>query len=401
MLKRVTLENFFSFGRKTEIELHPNVNVLVGINGSGKSNFLKAIQLLYEGISGKGLEKLLLQEWGGFDTVAFNKFLSNKIQLSFEFDRNVFQRNEKSYESDNLSCPVYEINIHKAGDLNYYLHERVYDSVTKEEFLNIKNAEGFLKDGAENQGNEEFTMPKNSNLKTFELVLRQLYDQFSYFSISSFREIVSELRVYRQFDLSENSPPRKLQSYSTEKVLNANGDNLCTILQNIENNHISDFESLMREIEQINPMFKRIGFARLGADSQITLIEKHLNKSIRAQHISDGTLRYILLLSILFNPDQNFLVALDEPEQGLHPDMMNSIAEFVRNSQKENVQYLFATHSPLFLNRFEIEEILIFEKDKDNQTQVKVKSEEDFEDWNDDYLAGQLWLRGALGGKRW
>ena len=70
MLKRITLENFFSFGEPTTIELNPGVNLLVGINGSGKSNFLKAIRLLHEAVAGKGFEKTFLQEWGGFANVA-------------------------------------------------------------------------------------------------------------------------------------------------------------------------------------------------------------------------------------------------------------------------------------------------------------------------------------------
>lgn len=398
MLKKVVLENFFSFGERTEIELHPNVNVLVGINGSGKSNFLKAIQLLHEGISGIGLEKLILQEWGGFDSISFSGTKSDKIQLCFEFDKNVFKNDEQAQFF--ISNPIYEINIYKAGDLNYYLYERVYDSNSSHDYLNIHNTEGFLRDG-NSQSYEEFTIAKGNGIKSTELALRQIYDQFRFFSTSTFRSEIKALKVYRQFDLGGESALRKLQPYSTERGLSLDGGNLCTILQNLENDHVEQFEQLSKEIQNINSNFKRISFARLGADSQLTLVEKHLNKSVRSRHISDGTLRYITLLSILFNPEQGNLIGLDEPEQGLHPDMMNTIAQFVREQKESSVQYIFATHSPLFLNHFDLEEILIFEKDQKNQTRILVKSEEDFEDWNEDYLAGQLWLRGALGGKRW
>jgi predicted ATPase len=88
MLSKITLENFFSFRYPTPIELNPNVNILGGINGSGKSNFLKAIGLLYESIIGTGLEKIFLKEWGGFNTVAnFNQDEKDYIKLSFEFDQ--------------------------------------------------------------------------------------------------------------------------------------------------------------------------------------------------------------------------------------------------------------------------------------------------------------------------
>lgn len=62
MISKITLENFFSFKQPTTIELNPDINILLGINGSGKSNFLKAIHLLQESIAGKGLEKIFLKE---------------------------------------------------------------------------------------------------------------------------------------------------------------------------------------------------------------------------------------------------------------------------------------------------------------------------------------------------
>jgi chromosome segregation ATPase len=62
MLTKVTLENFFSFAEPTTIELNPEINVLIGINGSGKSNFLKAIRLLYDSIAGEGFEKTFLRD---------------------------------------------------------------------------------------------------------------------------------------------------------------------------------------------------------------------------------------------------------------------------------------------------------------------------------------------------
>jgi predicted ATPase len=80
MISKITLENFFSFRQPTLIELNPDINILVGINGSGKSNFLKAIHLLAESIVGNGLEKIFLQQWSGFHSVInFNQGKKNYI----------------------------------------------------------------------------------------------------------------------------------------------------------------------------------------------------------------------------------------------------------------------------------------------------------------------------------
>jgi AAA15 family ATPase/GTPase len=72
MITKITLENFFSFKQPTSIALNPDINILLGINGSGKSNFLKAVHLLYESIVGSGFENTFLKEWSGFNSVMMN-----------------------------------------------------------------------------------------------------------------------------------------------------------------------------------------------------------------------------------------------------------------------------------------------------------------------------------------
>ena len=94
------------------------------------------------------------------------------------------------------------------------------------------------------------------------------------------------------------------------------------------------------------------------------------------------------------------MVCLDEPEMGLHPDMIFSVANFIKRAAKES-QIILATHSPLLLNDFDIEDLLIFEKNNDNQTIIVEKTEEDIEQWVNKFTVGQLWMKGLIGGKRW
>jgi len=104
------------------------------------------------------------------------------------------------------------------------------------------------------------------------------------------------------------------------------------------------------------------------------------------------------MLSLLFNPERGRIVCIDEPETSLHPDMINTIGETIKQGSK-NTQLIIATHSPLLLNSFDIDDILIFEKNPDNETRVVVKSLDEFDEWSEDYLAGQAWLQGLIGGK--
>ena len=80
--------------------------------------------------------------------------------------------------------------------------------------------------------------------------------------------------------------------------------------------------------------------------------------------------------------------------------MINTIGELIKQASK-NTQLIIATHSPLLLNSFDIDDILIFEKNHENETKVVIKSSDQFDKWSGDYLAGQAWLQGLIGGKRW
>ncbi|MCP4104840.1 MAG: AAA family ATPase [Desulfobacteraceae bacterium] len=105
MISKITLENFFSFRHPTTIELNPDVNILLGINGSGKSNFLRAVQLIYESIVGNGLEKIFLKNWSGFNPVTN---LNNDGKDSVEFDKNAINNITHNEGYQFQTNPVYE-----------------------------------------------------------------------------------------------------------------------------------------------------------------------------------------------------------------------------------------------------------------------------------------------------
>ncbi|MGE0086786.1 MAG: AAA family ATPase [Desulfococcaceae bacterium] len=407
MISKITLENFFSFRHPATIELNPDVNILLGINGSGKSNFLKAIQLLYESTSGKGLEELFLKEWSGFDSVAnFSSGEKDYIKLSFEFDRNaVGKMYKKSYRFP--TNPIYEISIFKSGATSYYLKEKLYSKGIRPGqndflYMDMDNAQGVIsvweKESVEFQKYPQ--KGKHTDLKSTEPVLRQISDPERFYPLFTLQRALEDLSVYYYFDTTFNSPVRQPSGYGTETKLLPNGQNLMTILNNLKNTHSLYYGKIEESVKKINPYFKDISFAFLGSKVYLMLREEELAKAVSIEHISDGTLRYLLLLSILFNPVRGSLVCMDEPETGLHPDMIHTVSEAIKHAAK-STQMIISTHSPLLLNSFSVDDILIFEKNIRNETEVSVKSSDDFDDWMGDFLVGQAWLQGKIGGKRW
>ena len=234
-----------------------------------------------------------------------------------------------------------------------------------------------------------------------ELVLRQISDPDRYYPHFTLKKAIESIAVYDYFDTTLKSKIRQPRDWNIETKLVSNGENLTIILQQLKNKYALDYEKIEKSIKDINPYFKDIGFDFFANKIFLVLREKKLSKSVSISHISDGTLRFLILLAIFFNPERGKMIILDEPETGLHPDMISSLSEWMKNSAK-NSQIIIATHSPLLLNNFDLGDLLIFEKDDNNQTIVETKNEEDFEEWVDkNFSVGQLWLKGLIGGKRW
>ncbi len=404
MITKIIIENFFSFGEKTIIVLNPDINILVGINGSGKSNFIKAIQLLQESIVGKGFEKIFLKDWSGFDAVAnVSRTEKEYIRLTYEFDKNAINSavNDKGYHFQ--SNPVYELTIFPSGGTSYYLKEKLFLSDNTKEtplvFLDIKNTKGVITTREEEK--VQFKPDRTLNFKSSELVLRQISDPDRYYPLFTLKRALEECSVYNYFDTTLKSEIRQPATYGTEDKLLSNGFNLMSILNKIKNNHAFSYDEIEKTLRKVNPFFKDITFDFLVSKLYLVLREEQLTRTISIEHISDGTLRFLLLLSVLYNPKRGNLICIDEPEISFHPDMIHTVAEAIKKSARAHVQFIIATHSPLFLNAFDLEQLLIFEKNENNETVVVKKSEDDFEKWNEEYLSGQLWLQGLIGGKRW
>ena len=408
MISKITLENFFSFRLPTTIVLNPDINILLGINGSGKSNFLKAIRFLYESIIGNGLGKIFLKDWSGFNSVAnFNTNEKDYIKLSFEFDKNAIRNimPQEGYPFHNN--PVYDISIFKSGTTSYYLKEKLYSRSTKPDendfiYMDMDNAQGIISTREEgNIGIQRYPQEnKQISFKQTELILRQISDPYRFYPLFTLKRALEEFSAYYCYDTTYSSPIRQPSAYDTETKLLPDGQNLVTILNNIKNAHSLYYDKIEEAIKKINPYFKDINFAFLGSKLYLVLREEHLTRSVSIEHVSDGTLRYMLLLSILYNPRRGSLVCIDEPEISLHPDMINTISDAIKHASK-NTQLIVATHSPLLLNSFDMDDMLIFDKNIQNETKVDIESPDDFDRWIEDFLVGQAWVQGLIGGKRW
>ena len=130
-------------------------------------------------------------------------------------------------------------------------------------------------------------------------------------------------------------------------------------------------------------------------------LEEKGNRAIPATLLSDGTLRYLCLLAVLLHPKPPPLICIEEPELGLHPDLLPTLSDLMREASQRS-QLVITTHSDVLVDTLtdQPESVVICEK-HDGETEMRRLDKADLSKWLGDYSLGNLWMDGELGGKRW
>ena len=398
MIKSIRLKNFFSFSSSI-IELN-SINALVGINGSGKSNFLKAISVLKAVVVEGGLSELIINQWGGFDAVCFSGKTDHsnpRIELEFEFDKDALQDFGYTFYT-----PVfYQIRFYKVPSTqNFSIEEFFYkkneDGRMGYIYLKMAGGKGFVRESI----NEEQVTINYQLEDSMNSILSQLVDKDRYYHIFALREAIKSIAVYSYFDTSIKSAIRKPGVFTSAIRLASDGANLPQLLNRIKINNKADYNAIKQAFINVNPNYTDFDYNIMGTNIELMLEEALLNRSVHVTHISDGTLRYLCLLSIIHNGQRGAVVCIDEPEVGLHPDMIYELMAGMKTYQEET-QFIISTHNENVLNQFDVEDVLVCEKNDENASTLSVFRDEEFKQWAAAYATGRLWRNGDLGGNRY
>lgn len=408
MLKSIRLVNFFSFKDET-ITFKPGENVLVGINGSGKSNLLKAIELLAVGAKGKDnddLANLLISKWGGIKNIQFKHAKphpSENISLTYTFQLSF--PSLPSYDNSNVDDEVnISISLHPIGNgFDFFLTEKVRFLKSAWEFSTDSTGHfsSYLGDGSPKEPSQ-IVLGKTFHFTS--LSAAKFSPQF-HPAVNSFEALtaqISSINIYHYLNTGPGSLLRgPVPATSTRTFLKPTGENLPQLLNLLKINHKPVYRTIEQKLREVNPHFQGFDFNFLGSGQlELMLDEGELDSAINIAHVSDGTLRFLCLMAILYNPERGSIVCIDEPETGLHPDMLFTIAGAIREAAK-TTQIIISTHSDNLLNAFNVEQIRVFEKDEDNATIVNAFTEAEFKGWYEDFYPGRMWRAGDLGGNRW
>ena len=387
LIKTIKLHNLLSFGPDTtELKMRP-LNVLIGPNGSGKSNFIEAIGLLQA--APRDLAAAI-REGGGIGDWIWRgepKASTARIEALVENPKNQeglryrIVLGEKGQRFD-ITDELIETAKPFAGHENPYIYFAYRNGIP---YLNVKDS------GERGMQREDINAEQS--------ILSQYKDKYHYPELTYLAEVLESIRFYREWTFGRHARPRLSQKPSLPNdCLSEDGTNLALIL-----NRFSFRPRLKSRIrKELRKLYE--GVSDLGANIDSGTVQLFLqegNISMKANRLSDGTLRYLSLLAILCHPKPPPLICIEEPELGLHPDILPTVADLLREAS-ERCQLVVTTHSDVLVDALtdEPESVVVCEK-HNGGTEMRRLDKAALSDWLKNYCLGELWSKGELGGNRW
>ncbi len=359
-----------------------SLNVVIGANVSGKSNLLRALLLLQRAAEGD-LPKVILHQ-GGIAPLLWDgkvKHLSWKV------------------ETANQGSLTYELQLQRIGNTSSY---RVQDEA-------LYGRQGRSNSFLERQpGTAPTGRFQDKNAVIMDRILpddQTLLSSVGYGPIGApasevFSQYLRSWNIYHDLRVDQEAPVRQATVARVEKRLDPDGQNLVPLLYTLYSEDLAFRNALDTGMKAaFGNDFEELTFPP-AADQrvQLRLRWKSLKSAQSAADLSDGTLRFLMLLSILANPDPGSLIAIDEPEVGLHPSMLPVIAEYAAEAA-ERTQVIFTTHSPQFLDSFrDVVPTTTVAQWVDGETKLSVLDGEELARWLKEYSLGALFRSGELEG---
>ena len=387
LIKSIKLKNFLSFaGDGEEIQLGA-LNVIIGPNGSGKSNFLESFELLRNVPGdlartireGGGVGEL---RWKGVVQPADSLALMVVAEVKFSELRYglVFDESEHQFV---VRGEVLEDAKLVAGNdklRSYYDFGRL-------------GCPPMLAAGGVGQA------LKFEDVDFQKSILAQRRDPVLYPQLTALADAFSEIRLYRDWSFGRRTAPRMPQRADMPNdMLEPDAGNLGLVLNRLRR----EPDAKARLLEALRKLYDGIeDFDVRIEGGTVQVFFQEGRNIIPATRLSDGTLRYLCLLAILCHPKPPPLVCVEEPELGLHPDIMPTLADLLKEASAR-CQLVVTTHSDILVDALSDtpESVLVCERG-DGGTTLRHLDPEKLKPWLEEYRLGDLWTRGDIGGVRW
>jgi predicted ATPase len=363
-----------------------NLNVVIGPNASGKSNLLGLLELI--AASAQGQLYKYIQRHGGISQLAWDGQMDT---MHFAF---------RVFNADQPFTYDFKLGI---TDATYSIpQERLSSSWQPNDTLQQSHPLMIRLQGqptrVQSQSGNLLDLPEDS-ISSTETALSVMTGPFiGDTPASRAKRWFESWRIYHDIDTGPDSEIRKANVTRFETQLEQNGQNLVPVLHSLYSEN-RDFRSNIdlgmraaygEEYEELR--FPPAADQRV----QMRVAWRSLKRATSAADLSDGTLRFLFLLTVLSSPDKPPLIAIDEPETGLHPGMLPIVAEYAVEASKKT-QVIFTTHSPQFLDAFrETKPTVTIAKWENGATKLSMPDAESLGPWLQEYSLGTLYRTGEL-----
>ncbi|MEI6408762.1 MAG: AAA family ATPase [Bacteroidota bacterium] len=338
-----------------------NINILIGANGAGKSNFISVFKFLRQLAEGEGRFSIAVQESGGAERLL--RYGSKETSVI------IIQLNFSPYH--------YDVTLRSSTDDNLFV---ALESVGVESAQNPPISWTAIASGT-----------KESNLKSAakeDVGARYIH------------EAVQNWRVYHFHDTSSSAAVKKTSQINDNLFLREDAGNLAAYLYLLQEKHPKHYERIVRTVQLVVPMFRDF-LLRPNPLNPETIRLEWLNQQsdyiFGASELSDGSLRFICIATMLLQPNRPDLILLDEPELGLHPAAIQILAGLLKKASAFS-QLIISTQSAALVSAFEPEDIVVVEQ-KDKNTTFRRLNAAQLGDWMVEYSLGELWEKNVLGGR--
>lgn len=395
LLQSIALGNFLSFGPEMPRLPLGNLNVLVGPNGSGKSNLLEAIALLRA--APNDLRAVILRG-GGIGEWIWKGAPHGNATLEATFAN-----------PDDLECPIRHVLALRDEQQTFRIEDE-----------RIENERPYKEHPAplvyyRYQGGRPVVLTretrlvplgeiKERNLRPETVrpdlsILAQLRDPESYPEITYLASIYERVRLYREWSFGRNTVFREPQKADLRNDrLEEDFSNLGLFLNRLRRQSKVK-TTLLSRLRDLYEGLTDFDISIEGGTVQVFFTEGDF--TIPATRLSDGSVRYLCLLAILCDPAPPPLIGLEEPELGLHPDLLPNVADLLV-AAAQRTQLIVTTHSDILVDALtERPDALVICEKHEGRTALRRLAQEEVQPWLEKYRLGQLWTSGQLGGKRW
>lgn len=361
-LKSFTIKGYRSIKAIEEFEPNP-VNILIGPNGSGKSNFISFFKFLSWMLNSDGK----LQEYVAYLGGA-NDILHDGADVTKSIDAHITLET-KSGVND------YKFSLMFAKPDKLVFKEEKYRFADK----SISGEPRWSSCGV---GHEEARLPEVYNATATAIL-----------------NLLRRLIVYQFHNTSDTAPMRLKWSASDGRWLKQNGENLGSFLYRLHDEEKQYYLRIIKYIRLVLPFFDDFDLYDEFGQILLRWKEKGTNKVFNAGQASDGMLRTIALISLLAqNPkDLPTVLFLDEPELGLHPSAIDTVAGLIK-AASSHCQVFIATQSISLVNNFELDDLVVIDR-KGRSSEYKRPDSESLQVYLDEFSTGQIWEKNIIGGR--